>query len=197
VRSNDVLIVFVKNVRHGNVKTRIAKTHGNDVAEFIYNELVAECQHLCKNLNVKSHVYYSEEIVENDGWDNIVSEKHVQSKGDLGNKIEEAFSNSLYFHNKVVLIGSDCPYITKVLVEEAFTLLDKVDLVLGPTYDGGYYLVGMTKVLPHIFKDIFWSTDLVLQQTVDKAFENSNSLATLPYLGDIDLYQDYAKWKRL
>ena len=90
------------------------------------------------------------------------------------------------------MIGSDCPGIGAPLISQAFESLTEHELVLGPAHDGRYYLVGLRRPEPGLFRDIDWSTDLVLAQTVSRAHRLEMRSALLPTLRDIDTLQDAA-----
>ena len=92
-------------------------------------------------------------------------------------------------------MGSDCPDITPELLQNAFTALQKKDIVLGPAHDGGYYLVGMNKTLSpkqieYLFSDIPWGSDKVLPTTLERIQELQLAFQLLPKLHDIDTPDD-------
>jgi rSAM/selenodomain-associated transferase 1 len=93
-------------------------------------------------------------------------------------------------YQQVVLIGADCPAIDEPLLDEAFFALDSHDLVLGPSLDGGYYLIGMKQLSPELFADIDWGTGNVARQTMRSAERLGFSVLTLPVLGDVDCGDD-------
>ncbi len=96
----------------------------------------------------------------------------AQSEGDLGVRMSDFFEHQLAsVAGRVVLIGSDSPTIPIRVVEQAFADLENHDLVVGPSHDGGYYLLGMKSPLPALFSGIGWSTNRVLQQTLDRVSE--------------------------
>ena len=109
--------------------------------------------------------------------------------------MKAAFEDLLPLYHKVAIIGSDCPYLSPALIDEAFAALDRVDVVLGPSNDGGYYLLGMRSMTNTLFEDISWSTGEVLGQSLDKLWLAGKSFAKLDYLDDIDVYVDYERWK--
>ncbi|MFM2392731.1 MAG: hypothetical protein RLZZ546_713 [Bacteroidota bacterium] len=193
VKKNNALIVFVKNTDTDHVKTRIAATEGAIKAKEIYTELVNHCKSLCSSLTDIDVIIYFSHHTEDESWPFI---KKIQSGDDLGSKMSHAFEITLNDYHKVVTIGSDCPYLKKELIIEAFENLNKVDIVIGPAFDGGYYLIGLKKEFPEIFQGIEWSTNRVFNQTIDVAFFHSKSISTLEYLEDIDIIEDYLKWKR-
>lgn len=190
------LIVFVKNIGFEPVKSRIGHEVGNHMADAIYGELLAATRRLCAGLSHDIHVYYSHHIDHNDDWTGVTKERQLQDQSaDLGQRMKSAFEKLLPHYDKVAIIGSDCPYLTPAMMDEAFAALDKVDVVFGPSNDGGYYLLGLKKMLPFLFEGIAWSTDQVLAQSLDKLGSTGSSFAKLDYLEDIDTYAAYERWK--
>jgi glycosyltransferase A (GT-A) superfamily protein (DUF2064 family) len=90
----------------------------------------------------------------------------------------------------VVVIGTDCPELPAALLDEAFRSLERQDLVLGPTHDGGYYLVGLGRLAPEIFRSIPWGSPSVLATTIERASAGGLSVTRLPNLGDLDTPDD-------
>jgi glycosyltransferase A (GT-A) superfamily protein (DUF2064 family) len=80
--------------------------------------------------------------------------------------------------------------LTRKIIEEAFQILKKNEFVLGPTYDGGYYLLGMNKMIPAVFQNKRWSTETVLAQTVADLEKAGLSYTLLEKLTDIDEEKD-------
>ena len=99
----------------------------------------------------------------------------------------------LLFHegfSKVMIVGSDCYQLKTEIIEQAFAQLDQNDAVLGPTFDGGYYLLGMKKLIPEIFQNKPWSTDQVAAKTIED-FKNLNlNYFLLEKLHDVDEAED-------
>jgi glycosyltransferase A (GT-A) superfamily protein (DUF2064 family) len=102
-------------------------------------------------------------------------------------------------HRNVVLVGSDLPALPLSYLETAFGLLvtSTHQVVLGPSRDGGYYLVGMNQPTPEIFQDMTWSHDQVLAQTTDKLGKLGIQPALLPKWFDIDSFEDLKQLKTL
>jgi uncharacterized protein len=187
------LIIFIKN--SPEAKTRIAETNGKEVAKNIYQQLKDELKVLCSNLeDIDIHLFYSDAFEENDEWSKFVHFKHLQKNGDLGYKMKNAFHVLLEYYNKVIIIGSDCPTIQKKDMDASFKALIHTDLVLGPALDGGYYLLGFKKMYSDLFSNIEWSTNSVLNQTIDKAYQLGLSIYKHELFNDIDYYEDYLKW---
>lgn len=194
-KTKDALIVFVKNPELGKVKTRISKTSSDQEALAIYKELLDVILTLCSTLTCDIIVYYSDKIVP-DEWDSISCIKKIQRGNDLGDRMNNAFAESLKNYDKLLLIGSDCPYILKSDIELGFRSLNKSDLVLGPAMDGGYYLIGMKKLEPSLFKNISWSTDKVLTQTMEIADELELVFGLLDTYEDIDTFKEWQTYKK-
>lgn len=189
------LIVFVKNAVAGKVKTRLAKTVGDEEALSIYKQLLRITQRETSLVEAQKEVWYAWEVGEDDIWDDETFRKRVQVEGDLGEKMTNAFRTSFEEGlEKVVLIGSDCPTLTAEILEEAFEMLENNDVVFGPSRDGGYYLIGMSSFKPEVLADISWSTEAVMQQTEKRANENAVKLAKLKILNDIDNEQDWNEY---
>jgi rSAM/selenodomain-associated transferase 1 len=112
----------------------------------------------------------------------------AQEGDDLGRKMESffgwAFKNG---YRQAILIGSDFPSLPPQFLNQAFELLNTKPLVLGPTTDGGYYLVGMCRYHPEIFREIDWSSSKVFSQTVDRLKGNPG---LLPPWYDVDYPDD-------
>jgi len=194
------LIVFIKNPEEGKVKTRIAHTLGNAGALEIYLTLIDIVHQVVINTDAFRHVFYSEFVNKNDRWSDTSFYKHLQIGHNLGDRMKNAFESvfnvfSEQDTSKVVIIGSDCPYLTPSILNDAFFYLEKADFVVGPTYDGGYYLLGMKIFAPNIFDDIEWSTENVFDQTINRIKNQGSTFQQLPTLHDIDKEEDWIRYK--
>jgi hypothetical protein len=120
-----------------------------------------------------------------------------QSEGDIGKRMAIAFHGAFATGmTSVVIIGIDCPNLNAQLMAKAFHAIEQHDLVLGPAQDGGYYLIGLRRLIPELFTGIPWSTAEVLQQTMSIAQRLELSVAHLPLLGDIDRPEDLWLWNQ-
>ena len=184
------LIIFTKNLIYGKVKTRLAATIGNDKAMHIYKSLVAHTHSVTTPLDCDKIVYYSEFIEPDDIWSSGYI-KAQQSGRDLGERMLHAFNEILdRAYSKVLIIGTDCPSLSADIINEAFERLNDHDLVLGPSMDGGYYLLGMKKPCTKLFENIAWSTATVLYHTIAVINDLNLSYHLLPLLNDIDCEAD-------
>ena len=184
------LIVFVKNPVAGQVKTRIARTVGDDKAVAVYRHLLRYTQHLVQAFSDHCVVYYGDFINPDDGWNNYA--KYRQTGVDLGERMFNAFREQFAAGaEKVVIIGSDCLTITPDHLERGFRALDATDVVIGPATDGGYYLLGMNHFQPFLFQQMPWSQPELCQQTELSVMQHGLTFARLDELTDIDEWADY------
>ncbi len=191
---SNTLLIFIKNPEIGKIKTRLASSLGNEEALRIYKELLLYTNHITKNISFNKELYYSQYIDHKDHWNNTIYNKKIQSKGDLGLKMSNAFETAFAYSQKVVIIGSDCTQINEDIIINAFEQLNKVDVVFGPSLDGGYYLLGMNKFYPKLFENIQWSSPIVLQQSLEICKTLNLKAHLLEKLSDIDYEEDWLKY---
>ncbi|WP_281979580.1 TIGR04282 family arsenosugar biosynthesis glycosyltransferase [Tenacibaculum mesophilum] len=188
-QSRNLLLIFTRNPELGKVKTRLAKTIGDEAALDIYKFLLEHTKQVTQNLTCDKAVYYSVKIRKNDIWDAPVYQKHQQEGSDLGvrmlNAFQQAFSTG---YEKVVIIGSDLPDLTSEHINEAFEKLNSNDVVMGPAEDGGYYLLGMKKLHANIFQNKDWGTSTVRKDTLNDL--QNESVHLLETLNDVDVFDD-------
>ncbi|MGO9018333.1 MAG: TIGR04282 family arsenosugar biosynthesis glycosyltransferase [Syntrophobacteraceae bacterium] len=116
-----------------------------------------------------------------------------QQGEDLGQRLAHIFERLCREgYDQVNIINSDSPDLPRSLISKAVALQEEsqTDLVLGPCCDGGYYLVGLKNPVPELFEDIPWSTDHVLEKTLDRARTLGLAVSLLEQWYDIDTYQD-------
>jgi rSAM/selenodomain-associated transferase 1 len=114
---------------------------------------------------------------------------------DLGERLARAFDDLLVAPgDRAVILGADCPALDSDTLREAFAALAKHDAVLGPARDGGYYLIGLRRRSPDLFRDIEWSTARVLDQTVARAAQAGVTVQRLAALDDLDTPEDLLRW---
>ena len=192
--TQQALLTFIKNPEKGKVKTRLAKTVGDDKALAIYKALLEHTRKIALAIKADRFLFYSQRINPTDNWSEKNFLKLVQVDGDLGFKMQEAFRHAFQTHQKVVIIGSDCASLTPSIVEEAFKQFDQHDFVIGPALDGGYYLLGMNSFYPAVFDGITWSTSTVLEETQQRIRSLQKTSYLLPALSDIDYEEDWEKY---
>lgn len=189
------LIIFTKYPQPGLAKTRLIPTLGAVGAADLQRSMTAatlkEMQALSTVEGVDIYVYFT------GGSDRAMRSMfgdfcyRSQCEGDLGTRMLSAFQDIFRESaTQVITIGCDCPDLKRDLIREGFDLLGERDLVLGRAVDGGYYLIGLKRVIPELFRGIDWSTDRVLSQTTAIGDQLGLSIDYLPLLQDIDRPED-------
>ncbi len=181
------LIIFVRHPELGKVKTRLAKVIGNEKALIIYKQLLNHTQQITSPLNCRKFVYYADQVIEHDLWSSPGFTKRKQSGNDLGERMGNAFKELFdQGFQKVLIIGSDCYQLQTEILQEAIHFIGIKEVVIGPTFDGGYYLLGTHRFVPELFADKTWSTDQVTKQTLEDAERLNLSHHLLKQLHDVD-----------
>ncbi|MEO7766406.1 MAG: TIGR04282 family arsenosugar biosynthesis glycosyltransferase, partial [Ferruginibacter sp.] len=185
------LIIFIRNPIKGKVKTRLAKTLGDEKALCIYNWLLFHTKQVTQHLSCDKYLYYSDFIQPNDDWKNELYQKKIQQEGDLGKRMSDAFLDLFkQGYQKVVIIGSDCIELNETIISNGFDMLSENDVVIGPSSDGGYYLLGMNAYFADVFFNKQWGTSTVLNDTLQDLMAAGISVQKLQTLNDIDEEKD-------
>ena len=191
----NTLIIFIKYPEAGKVKTRLAKDIGDTEASEIYSQMTKKIiDESIDTENYSTIIFYDppDKEYEVKNWIEKKELQYIPQQGDsLGEKISSAF-NEVYSlgADNTVIIGSDCIDVNKEIINEAMEALENVDIVLGPAEDGGYYLLGLNKYTPEIFQDIQWSTEQVLEQTIERINNKCLKYELLKTLKDVDTVDD-------
>ncbi len=199
--TNSRLLLFTRYPEAGKTKTRLIPQLGADGAALLQKRLtervVVQTQLLAKRCGTQTIVHYSggtrEEMISWLGPVRCVA----QTTGDLGQRMRAAFAHSFIEGvETAVLVGSDIPDISADLLHQAFHyLLGGKEVVIGPSQDGGYYLVGLVarcaaQLLPLLFDQMPWSSTNLFTVTKARLRQAGYDAATLPVLRDIDLPAD-------
>lgn len=186
------LIVFTRYPEASRVKTRLIPALGEKGAEIFHRRMVELTLTKARTFGGEVEVHFSggsHQLMK--GWLGDQLQYRKQKGASLGdrlyNAVVAAFAEN---RGKVVVIGTDCPGLTAQHIDRAFYLLDRSDLVLGPAFDGGYYLIGLKKVVKELFSGINWGSDLVYRQTLEAAERANLRIAELEKLADIDCPSD-------
>lgn len=195
---SNCLLIFTRNPELGKVKSRLAQGVGQENALAIYKKLLQHTQEVVTQVNCERWVGYSVTIRTNDLWPETDFKKFKQEGADLGKRMSHAFETAFAAgHTKVIIVGSDLYDLRPTHIEDAFTALQKNDVVLGPAQDGGYYLLGMKSLIPEVFSDKEWGTETVYKDTLDNL--QTKSVHLLETLNDIDYARDlepYSEFKQ-
>jgi rSAM/selenodomain-associated transferase 1 len=200
--SADRLIVFVKAPRPGAVKTRLAAALGPVQAAALYRAIAEEeIRRTAPRGREYERVFCFDPP---DARDEIAAwlpgeVLEPQAGADLGARMAAAFAAAVAAGaRRVAIVGTDVPACGREHVAEAFRALDGHDLALGPTHDGGYYLIALDRPRPALFRSIPWSTAAVLAATAERAGNLGLSVRMLDPLRDVDTLDDVrAEWPRL
>jgi rSAM/selenodomain-associated transferase 1 len=120
-----------------------------------------------------------------------------QMGGDLGDRMHNAFHWAHeQCYQKAIIVGSDIPMLDASTINAAFVCLDTSDVVLGPSSDGGYYLVGLRRPCRDLFTAISWSTNRVYEETLERIRHQRLSLVELDEMADLDTYEDVREFWR-
>ncbi|MFN3999411.1 TIGR04282 family arsenosugar biosynthesis glycosyltransferase [Algoriphagus sp.] len=190
------LIIFQKNAVLGKVKTRLAASVGDQEALEVYHWLTTYTHEIVKEVSVDKFLFFSDYIPEHLDENLKGYQFEVQSGGNLGERMKNAFAHLFARgYSSVAIIGTDCPYLTCKELNKAFLNLSEADMVVGPAKDGGYYLLGMSGFFPEVFNEIPWSTSKVLEITLDYADKLKLDYEFLKILSDIDTLEDWEIFK--
>lgn len=189
--SSTCIIVLCKNPILGKAKTRLAASVGDEKALEVYKFLLQHTAKVVAGVASDKLIFYSDEVLQKDVFQGPNYHKALQEKGDLGAKMQAAFEQAFeQGYKKVVIIGSDCYDLSSALLEEALAALNSHKVVLGPAQDGGYYLLGMSQLVPAVFENQPWSQENLLQSTMNSLQELEHSYHLLPELSDVDYLED-------
>jgi len=194
------LIVVARRPLPGIAKTRLAATVGEEEAAGVYARILyayllrlvdADLGPVSVELSVASPddvPFFAAAFPE--------LKVRAQREGDLGRRLagsfEDAFAEGAHH---VVITASDTPDLDVRLIRAAFDALDRGPAVIGPSADGGYYLLGMRAPGAPLFTGVDWGTSHVLAQTQALARAAGLTMVQLPELIDIDTAADLAAWR--
>lgn len=189
------VIVFLKYPEAGTVKTRLCRVLNPAVVTGLYRCFVADTLFMLRRTGEPVRICYAPPTPEEQmiGWLGNQYELTPQKGEDLGQRMAHAFADAFsdgYHH--VLLMGTDIPDLPPPVIDSAFRGLETAGVTIGPSRDGGYYLIGFTRdhFVPEVFQDMQWSTDTVFEETVSVLTSMGHSPHRLPEWNDIDEYAD-------
>ena len=195
----ECIILFTRFPQPGRVKTRMIDRLGPQGAAQLHTQMteqvICQIQPALQTGKIQLLIYYcggsQQEMAD---WLGRNCTLCIQKGSDLGRRMKHAFAQTIQQGaERILLIGSDLPDINSDIITSGLKKLNSHDLVLGPTADGGYYLIGLrapgnTNTI--LFNSINWGTDQVLEQTLTQAEKGGLSYTLLPQLHDIDRPED-------
>ncbi len=202
--TDTALVVMARYPELGKTKTRLARTLGDKETLGLYRAFLGDIAQrhagqsytLCWTYTPPDVDY--EKLVATLAPAYATSMRCFPQQGpELGTRIYNAFywtktQNFAY----TILIGSDSPQITREIVVKARRALDEVDVVLGPSDDGGYYLLGM-RAVHDVFSGIPMSTNVVTQMTLEAAHRQGLTTRLIDFLFDVDELPDLMRLAEL
>jgi rSAM/selenodomain-associated transferase 1 len=195
----DALAIMAKAPVAGSVKTRLVPPLTAEQAADLYRALLLDqFEHLQQVSDAARYLFYAPAGAEQ-ALRQLAGDRYIyraQCDGDLGARMAQVFAElGGLGHRNVVLIGSDLPALPMAIVEKAFMLLaaEEHHVVLGPSQDGGYYLIGMNRPAPEIFTDMIWSHERVLVETTARLDRLGISYSLLPTWFDLDRAEDFQR----
>ncbi len=187
---NTCLIIFAKSPIPGKVKTRliphITPTKAAEIYEaFIADTISTVLKLKCEKITVAYSPIYSEKTFQRLCGQSV---DYLPQKGhNLGERMKNAFKHSFDTgFERTVIIGTDSPTLPSSYIRKAFEVLKEVPVTIGPTFDGGYYLIGLSEQNNALFDNIEWSTSSVFSQTLAKIKTANKQLCILPPWYDVD-----------
>ncbi len=189
-----VIVFFTRIPTLGKTKTRLEPFLSKDLCVKLQTAFIKDIYNNIKSLGIDIIVNYSEdgdlEFIKDIFDENVLFLR--QEGKDLGEKMYNGISFSLKNYSKSVLIGSDLPLMDKEDIERAFNILETNDIAISPTYDGGYYLIGMKEENKDIF-NMKYSTSSVFEETIEKIGAMGKSYGIGNIQLDIDDKDDLLK----
>lgn len=192
---SSAVIIFAKAPVAGRVKTRLCPPLTPDEAASLHGSLVLDMLERCQSLKEYDRILAASPSSHHPFFRAIEARFKIpvwdQQGDNLGARMTSIFKKGLGSpYRSAVVIGTDIPGISGSLLNLAVKSLHDHDVVLGPTVDGGYYLIGLRSFVPDLFENIPWSTNQVYALTEQKIKALGLSLKILPVLRDLDTVED-------
>jgi len=190
--------LFAKPPVKGNVKTRLIPELGESIATDIYRYCLEYALRLVRESGIDYQLWLSEA-----SQDSIfgINSYRLQRGNDLGSRMFSAIKSALdpdgAGKSEVILIGSDCLDLKSAHLLQAIKALGNHDIVLLPTFDGGFALIGCRFIDARLFSHVEWGQGQVLRQTLENAKSLGYRVCLLETVRDIDTLQDVSHYSEL
>jgi rSAM/selenodomain-associated transferase 1 len=189
------ILLFVKYPEKGNVKLRLSKNMDEDIVVELYRCFVQDTLTTVQTSKYPFFIFFHPPDSQRkfEKWLGPTFLFLPQKGKNLGERMKNSFTDVFTKgYRKAILMGSDSPDLPQKYLTQAVDILKTKDVVLGPTVDGGYYLIGFnsTTFLSNVFEEIPWSTPHVFQETITKIQQATHSVGLLPVWSDIDTISD-------
>jgi rSAM/selenodomain-associated transferase 1 len=196
---DNALVIFARAPRAGSVKTRLVPVLSAEEARDLHRALLGDVLDRSVGAlegNATVFLAWSETVPAGSEGDAVAPGVKVetQSGRDLGERMALAIQSKLRDgFKRVVILGSDSPTLPASHLTGAFDALREVEVVLGPAADGGYYLIGMSRLHLEIFRDIQWGTGGVLAATHQRLKKSGTRSRDLGMWHDVDTPEDVGR----
>lgn len=198
--SRDRLIIFGRYPVPGKTKTRLIPALGPAGAANLHRELTEKTFFTATTFTTRHKAtiqccFEGGTPQKMHRWLGSIPKLSFQHEGDLGQRMRFALFEALNEGSKrVILLGTDIPGLNAEILAKAFAALQEHDIVLGPSRDGGYWLIGLKQPID-LFQNIDWSTPRVLEQTLAQARQIGLTVCLLEFLSDVDTPEDLGAWR--
>lgn len=191
------LVIMARQPVAGKVKTRLAASIGDQLAALVAEALMRQTLSAVKQ-------YWHGKIVLSvtpDCHHELIQELcethqlycHKQCEGDLGQRMYHELDGAITRHGYGVVIGIDAPHAMKRALPIAWQAAQQQKAVIGPSEDGGYYLVGLPEARDELFRNMSWGSDQVYTTTVSRLQDVTDDFLLCPLATDIDTLEDLQK----
>jgi rSAM/selenodomain-associated transferase 1 len=189
------IILFAKAPIPGRVKTRLIPSMGAKAAAALSEQLIYHCLVTAVESGVGSVDLWCTPSTKHPFLihcaEKFQVELHLQMNGNIGKRMAHAFHETLKIANYALLMGSDCPCLTRADLKKAVTALKEgMDAVISPAEDGGYVLIGLHHYTSKLFSGVSWGTKWVLEQTRTRLRYLGWQWQELPERWDVDRPED-------
>jgi hypothetical protein len=187
------LLVVAKRPAPGQTKTRLCPPLTPNQAASLYDCFLRDTLDTMRQVPDTQHVIgYLPEDAANYFRQLAPDMGLALQRGDsLGKRLDHLMTEALTNGSrKAVVMDSDSPTLPVAYLRQALEMLEETDVVLGPTRDGGYYLIGLTKPQPHLLRGVQMSTHHVLNDTLSLAKSSGLTVSLLPGWYDVDTIAD-------
>jgi len=188
------LMLFARQPFPGKSKTRLSPPASPEQAAEIAAAMIRMSANLAASYWPGEVYLYGEPDADHSLFHELSAELHLhlvdQALGDLGAKMGSALMDGIRRHGGAAVMGCDVPHCPGGTLEQAFEWLAHGRNVLGPSSDGGFYLIGLAREIPGLFDAVPWGTNMAAACTVGAAAASGVEFESLPRLQDIDTWSD-------
>jgi uncharacterized protein len=193
----DRILVFAKRPAAGHVKTRLTPPLPPDEAAAVYEACLRDVIAIATRQRAQVEIWYRDDLRAGQYFESELPHlaATAQAEGDLGSKMLDAFRRS--FNDgaeRVLIIGTDSPTLPENVLNVAFDDLHEADVVIGPSVDGGYYVIGLRAEVvvraSSLFDSIVWSGKDVFRHTLERIERAGLHVRVLPGWYDVDTIED-------